>query len=47
MCQFHQISIVKPYLTQEPELWASIELLNLVKQLCHTDKERFVALFEQ
>ena len=47
MCQFHQISIVKRYLTQQPELEASIELLNIVKQLCHTDKERFVTLFEQ
>jgi len=47
MCQFHQVSIVKRYLTQRPELEASIELLNLVKQLCHTDKERFVVLFEQ
>jgi len=47
MSQFHQVSIVKRYLTQRPELEASIELLNLVKQLCHTDKECFVALFEQ
>jgi len=47
MCQFHQVSIVKRYLTQRPELEASIELLNIVKQLCHTDKERFVSLFEQ
>ncbi|MCL1969784.1 MAG: hypothetical protein FWF65_09630 [Bacteroidetes bacterium] len=47
MCQFHQVSIVKRYLTQRPELEASIELLNILKQLCHTDKERFVALFEQ
>ena len=47
MCQFHQISIVKCYLTQRPELENFIELLNIVKQLCHTDKERFVALFEQ
>lgn len=47
MCQFHQISIVKRYLTQSPELEASIELLTIVKQLCHTDKESFVDMFEQ
>jgi hypothetical protein len=47
MCQFHQISIVKRYLTQSPELEASIELLNLIKLLCHTDKERFIEMFEQ
>ena len=45
--QFHQISIVKRYLTQSPELEASIELLTIVKQLCHTDKESFVDMFEQ
>ena len=47
MCQFHQLSIVKRYLTQNPELEASIELLNIVKQLCSTDKESFVGMFEQ
>jgi len=47
MCQFHQVRIVKRYLTQKPESEASIELLNIVKQLCHTDKEHFISLFEQ
>ena len=47
MCQFHQVSIVKRYLTQSPELEASVELLNIVKQLCRTDKESFVGIFEQ
>jgi hypothetical protein len=47
MCQFHQVSIVRRYLTLNPELEASVELLNIVKQLCHTDKESFVGIFEQ
>jgi len=47
MCQFHQVSIVKRYLTQNPELEASVELLNIVKLLCHTDKESFIGVFQQ
>ena len=46
MCQFHQVSIVRRYLTQSPELEASVELFNIAKLLCHTDKESFVGLFE-
>ena len=47
MCQFHQVPIVKRYLTQNPELEDSIELLNMVKQLCHTEKKYFISIFEQ
>lgn len=47
MCQFHQVSIVRRYLTQNPELEASVELWHIVKLLCHTDKESFIGLFEQ
>jgi hypothetical protein len=46
MCQFHQIRIIKRYLTQNPELKASIELLEIVRLLCRTDKESFVGMFE-
>ena len=46
MCQFHQVSIVKRYLTQNPELEASKELLQIIRLLCHTDKERFAGMFE-
>jgi sulfur relay (sulfurtransferase) DsrC/TusE family protein len=38
---------VKRYLTNKPDLDASIELLKIVKMLCHTDKESFIGLFEQ
>ena len=47
MCQFHQIKIVKRYLTNAPKLPAAIELWNIVKLMCHTDKESFMATFNQ
>lgn len=45
MCQFHQILITRRYLTQEPELEASIELLSLVKNITKMDNESFVSAF--
>jgi transposase-like protein len=45
MCQFHQVSIVRRYLTKQPELKASKELLSVVKMMSHTDKESFSDLF--
>ncbi|MDR2885704.1 MAG: hypothetical protein LBU95_02855 [Rikenellaceae bacterium] len=45
MCQFHQVKIVKKYLTSRPELAASRELLALAKFMVHTDKESFVGAF--
>lgn len=45
MCQFHQILITRRYLTQEPELEASIALLSLVKNITKMDKESFVGAF--
>jgi hypothetical protein len=46
MCQYHQIKIVLRYLTLQPDLEASKELLVLVKLLTYTDKESFIGLFE-
>jgi hypothetical protein len=46
MCQFHQVRIVKRYITRNPELESSIELLHIIKLLCHTDKESFIGMFE-
>jgi hypothetical protein len=46
MCQYHQVKIVRRYLTGHPELAASKELLSIVKLLAHTDKESFTGLFE-
>jgi len=44
-CQFHQIQTVKTKLTNNPKTEAAIELLNLVKLMCRTDKESFIRLF--
>ena len=47
MCQFHQILIIRRYLTQEPDLDASSELLNLVKSITKMDKESFIGAFNE
>ena len=41
MCNFHQIAIVRRYLTKKPKLQASKELWELVLLLTKTDKESF------
>ena len=46
LCQFHQMMRVRLYLTQEPELDASVELLDLVKKMSSMQKEDFVEAFE-
>jgi hypothetical protein len=38
MCQYHQIRTVQRYLTLNPELPASIELLSIIHSLTHTNK---------
>lgn len=45
MCQYHQIKIIRRYLTKNPELPASIELQQIVSLLTKTDKESFLGLF--
>ena len=47
LCQFHQIQIVRRYLTQEPDLEASRELLYLVKSIADMDKESFIGAFNE
>ena len=47
MCQFHQIMIVRRYLTQDPDIGASIELLSLIKEITRMDKESFIGAFEE
>jgi hypothetical protein len=47
MCQYHQLRIVQRYLTRNPELPASIELLAIAKMLTITDKESFTGCFEE
>ena len=47
LCQFHQMLTVRHYLTQEPDLEASRELLNLVNTITKTNKESFMGLFDE
>lgn len=47
MCQFHQILIVRRYLTQNPDIIASMELLGLIKEITRMDKESFTGAFEE
>lgn len=41
MCQFHQVAIIRRYITKIPKLPASIELKKLVAMIRMTDKEPF------
>lgn len=41
MCQFHQVAIIRRYLTKKPKLQASKELWTLALLLKQTDKESF------
>ncbi|MBD0368029.1 MAG: hypothetical protein ICV53_18240 [Flavisolibacter sp.] len=41
MCQFHQVAIVRRYLTKKPKMQASKELWDHVLLLSKTDKESF------
>ncbi|MBX9784700.1 MAG: hypothetical protein K2X48_15535 [Chitinophagaceae bacterium] len=41
MCNFHQVAIVRRYLTKKPKLQASKELWELTMLLVNTDKESF------
>ena len=41
MCNFHQVAIVRRYLTKKPKMQASKELWELTLFLVHTDKESF------
>jgi len=41
MCNFHQVSIVRRYLTKNPKMHASKELWEITLFLVHTDKESF------
>jgi hypothetical protein len=42
MCQFYQAAIIRRYLTKNPKLQASKELMDVVKFMKETDKESFV-----
>ena len=42
MCHFHQVAIIRRYLTRRPKMQASKELWDLVLLLSKTDKESFI-----
>lgn len=46
MCQFHQVSIIRRYLTKRPKMQASIELKEVVDLMKKTDKESFIGALE-
>jgi len=46
MCQFHQAAIIRRYLTKNPKLIASKELMEVVKFMKETDKESFIGALE-
>ena len=41
MCNFHQVAIIRRYLTRKPKMQAGIELWEHVRLLTKTDKESF------
>lgn len=41
MCQFHQVAIIRRYITKNPKLLAAIELKEVVAMIKMTDKESF------
>lgn len=47
MCNFHQVAIIRRYLTKKPKLQASKELWEITLLLKDTDKESFEGLLKQ
>ncbi len=47
MCQFHQIAIVRRYLTKKPKMQASIALWKITQMMTKTDKESFIGALEE
>ena len=47
MCQFHQVAIIRRYITKNPKLPASIELKELVAMMKMTDKESFQGALDE
>lgn len=42
MCQFHQVAIIRRYLTKKPKLLSAQELASIVALMKKTDKESFI-----
>jgi hypothetical protein len=47
MCQFHQVAIVRRYITKNPRMLAAIDLKDVVSLMKQTDKESFVGALNE
>lgn len=47
LCQFHQMLIVRRYITQDPDIEASKALLDLVNDITKMDKESFIGALNE
>lgn len=47
LCQFHQMLIVRRYITQDPDIEASKALLDLINSITRMDKESFIGAFNE
>ena len=47
MCQFHQVAIIRRYITKNPKLQANIDLKYIAYMLTRTDKETFIWLLDE
>ena len=46
MCNFHQVAIIRRYITKKPKLQANKDLKKITELLVHTDKETFTYYLE-
>jgi hypothetical protein len=46
MCNFHQVAIIRRYITKNPILKANKEIKKLTELLVHTDRETFTYYLE-
>jgi hypothetical protein len=47
MCQFHQVAIIRRYITKSPRMPASVELKEIVHLMTKTDRESFEGVLNQ
>jgi len=47
MCNFHQVSIIRRYITKNPILESNIQLKKITELITKTDKESFTFWLEE
>lgn len=47
MCNFHQVAIIRRYITKNPILEGNIELKRITELLTKTDKESFTFFLQE